>query len=141
MEELVKKLVKNWLARANNDLKTAKDEMDTENPTTDTICFHAQQCVEKYLKAYLVLHQKHFRKIHNIAKLIELCKEIDSDFDKVYAFGADNLTVYAVEIRYEEEFYFPDVEETKEAIDIAEKVQKFVVEKLKGNRKGWGDGG
>lgn len=71
MEELVKELVKNWLARGNNDLKTAKDEMNTENPATDTICFHSQQCVEKYLKAYLVSHQKHFRKIHNIAKHIK----------------------------------------------------------------------
>lgn len=60
--------VKNWIIKAENDLKTGKDEMATENPTTDTICFHMQQCVEKYLKAYLVSHQKFFRKTHNIAE-------------------------------------------------------------------------
>lgn len=30
------------------------------NPPTDTICFHAQQCAEKYLKAYLVYQDIEF---------------------------------------------------------------------------------
>ena len=46
-------VVKNWILKANNDLKTGKDEMETDEPATDTICFHMQQCVEKYLKGYL----------------------------------------------------------------------------------------
>ncbi len=50
MEKDVERLVKNWIARAENDLKIAKDEMQTENPTTDMVCFHAQQCVEKCLQ-------------------------------------------------------------------------------------------
>jgi len=129
MEELIL-LVKNWIKRAESDLKTANDEINTQDPATDTICFHAQQCVEKYLKAYLVFHQKYFRKIHNIAKLVELCKEIDQDFEEVFRFGASNLTDYAVEVRYGEEFYFPSIEETKEAVRIAEKARDFVREKL-----------
>lgn len=51
MNEHVIKKVKQWILKANNDLKTAKDEMNTDDPATDTICFHAQQCVEKLLKA------------------------------------------------------------------------------------------
>lgn len=43
-----------WIIKAENDLKTAKGEFSTKNPVTDTICFHCQQCVEKYLKAYLI---------------------------------------------------------------------------------------
>jgi HEPN domain-containing protein len=50
----VEELIKNWIAKAESDLKTAEDELSTEKPATDTICFHAQQCVEKYLKAYLI---------------------------------------------------------------------------------------
>ena len=34
--------VKNWIIKADNDLKTAKDELNTENPATDTICFHSK---------------------------------------------------------------------------------------------------
>jgi len=41
-------IIKNWIRKAENDLKVAKDEMQAENPATDMICFHAQQCYEKY---------------------------------------------------------------------------------------------
>lgn len=44
--------VKSWILKAESDLKTAKDELATPKPATDTVCFHAQQCVEKYLKAF-----------------------------------------------------------------------------------------
>ena len=131
MREEIKILVRNWIARAESDLKIAKDEMKTEDPATDAVCFHAQQCVEKCLKAYLIFHQKHFKKTHNIAKLIELCKGITEEFDFLYKLKADSLTSYAVEIRYGEEFYFPTLEETKEAVVIAEKVKVFVLQKLK----------
>ncbi len=50
-------IVKNWILKARNDFKTGKDEMETMEPATDTICFHMQQYVEKYLKGYLVYHQ------------------------------------------------------------------------------------
>ncbi|MGC8867222.1 MAG: HEPN domain-containing protein, partial [Elusimicrobiales bacterium] len=82
-------------------------------------------------KAYLVFHQKYFRKTHNIAELIELCKEVDQDFIKLYDMKVENLTPYATEIRYPEDFYFPSKDEAKEAIEIAEKVRSFVIEKLK----------
>jgi len=123
-------LVKHWIKRAESDLKTANDEINTRNSATDVVCFHAQQCVEKYLKAFLVFHQKHFRKTHNIAKLVELCKEIDKNFEKIFEFGASNLTDYAVEVRYAEEFYFPSIKEAKEAIEIAEKTKRFVIKNL-----------
>ena len=82
----LKEIVLNWIKKAESDLKTAKDEISTDNPATDSVCFHAQQCVEKYLKAYLIFHQRHFRKTHNIAELVELCKEINPQFDQLYTF-------------------------------------------------------
>ena len=39
--------VKKWIHKAENDLKIARDEIHAEDPATDAICFHAQQCVEK----------------------------------------------------------------------------------------------
>lgn len=36
--------VKNWIRRAENDLKIGKDELITDEPATDMICFHMQQC-------------------------------------------------------------------------------------------------
>lgn len=124
-------VVKNWILKANNDLKTGKDEMETYEPATDTICFHMQQCVEKYLKGYLVFHEVDFRKTHDIAELIELCKSISEKFEELYNMDADSLTVYAAEIRYPDDFYMPTLEETRESIDIAVKAMEFVKERLK----------
>jgi len=44
-------LVKLWIRKAENDL-VAAEHLLTVRPHTpyDTICFHAQQCAEKYLK-------------------------------------------------------------------------------------------
>ncbi len=41
------KTVELWRIKADNDLKAGKDELAAENPATDTVCFHMQQCVEK----------------------------------------------------------------------------------------------
>ncbi|PKP57228.1 MAG: DNA-binding protein [Candidatus Altiarchaeales archaeon HGW-Altiarchaeales-1] len=123
--------IKNWITKAESDLKVGKDEMQTENPATDAICFHMQQCVEKYLKAYLIFNDKEIRRTHDIGELIKSCSEIDKDFEKLFDINTDELTHYAVEIRYGDEFYFPSIEETKEAIEITEKVKDFVSKKLK----------
>ncbi len=125
----VKKITKNWLRKAENDLKTAKDEISTEEPATDTVCFHAQQCAEKYLKAYLIFHQNPFGKTHSIARLVELCKAVQPGFEEIFDFGAGILTSYAVEARYDEEF-FPPKDEAEEAVRTAEKVKDFVLDRL-----------
>jgi len=126
-----KEKIEKWILKAENDLKIAKDEILTENPATDAICFHAQQCVEKYLKAYLSFIDKPFGKTHDIALLIELCIEDNKEFNSLYDMMANKLTRYAVEIRYPDDFYFPSIEEAKEAIEICEKVKQFVINKFK----------
>jgi HEPN domain-containing protein len=123
-------MVKDWLLKAESDLKIGKDEIQMKDPATDAICFHMQQAVEKYLKAFLVFNNKEIRKTHDIAELIEICKEIDHDFEYLYEIKADKLTLYAVEFRYPGLVLFPSLEETKETIEIAEKVKAFVLEKL-----------
>jgi len=45
-------LTLNWIKKAENDLKIGKRELEAEDPATDMVCFHMQQCVEKYLKAF-----------------------------------------------------------------------------------------
>lgn len=123
--------VKNWLMKANNDLKTAKDEIVTDEPATDTVCFHAQQYVEKSLKAFLIYNGKEIKRILDIAVLIREWTEIDEDFNQLFKIEADKLTDYAIEIRYSEEFYIPSIDEAKDAIEIAERVKYFILGKLK----------
>ena len=83
------------------------------------------------VKAYLSFVGKSFRKTHDISELIELCKEIDEEFEILYSLNATKLTRYAVEARYPDEFYIPSIEEARELVEIAKKVRNFVIRKLK----------
>jgi HEPN domain-containing protein len=47
-------IVNGWLEKAGRDLEVAKRELSLTQPFTDIICFHAQQAVEKIMKAYLI---------------------------------------------------------------------------------------
>jgi len=123
--------VRQWLLLAEGDLKTAKDEMSSQEPFTNTVCFHCQQCVEKYLKAYLTFVGKPIRRTHDLTELITQCSETDSDFRTLFEIDVDRLTQYAIDIRYPDEFYFPDRREAEEAITLAERAKSFVLERLK----------
>lgn len=122
--------VRQWIRKAENDLKIGKDEVNTAEPATDTVCFHMQQCAEKYLKAYLIAHGKEYPRTHRLEVLISLCADIQSDFLLLVEGGVPELTAYATDLRYGEEFYLPSMEERKRAIALAEKVREFVRQKL-----------
>jgi HEPN domain-containing protein len=129
-DDTIKDLVDKWIKKAENDLLTAERELSFEDVITQTICFHCQQAAEKYLKAFLVHHQIYFTKTHKILELLELCMKVDSSFrDELQ--DADNLTDYAVEIRYPDVWLEPTIVEAKEAFQIAQKVKEFVLERLK----------
>ncbi len=124
---------RNWILKAESDLKIGCHGLTMEKPATDAICFHAQQCTEKYLKAFLIFHGKEIKKTHDIALLIEDCSEIDTDFRNLYEINADKLTEYTVELRYsviDTDELFPPIEEAKEALEISEKVKNFILGKL-----------
>jgi HEPN domain-containing protein len=43
-----------WIDKAEGDFATAQRELQVVNDANyDAVCFHAQQCIEKYLKARL----------------------------------------------------------------------------------------
>ena len=111
MDQDLKTIVNRWHIKANNDLLTIKDLFKSENVITDSICFHSQQAVEKYLKSYLVALQKPFKNTHSITSILKLCSAIDKDFEELDL--AVYLTNYAVELRYPDDFYIPDLEDRK----------------------------
>lgn len=122
-------LVKQWLIKAEADLKTARHELELgkDDAVTEAICFHAQQAAEKSLKVFLVSKNEDFGKTHNLEYLLELCKKHDQSFSNC---ETGNLTDYAVEIRYPDDFYTPSFEEAKTAFDLALKINTFVKNKL-----------
>jgi len=124
-----------WIRRAESDLKIGKGELATEDPATDAICFHMQQCVEKYLKAFLIFHGQQVPRTHDIAFLIMRCAQIDPEFQQLVGWGVPSLTTYAVEVRYDAPL-FPSIAETEHAVALAEQVRNFVRAKL--SEKGYG---
>jgi HEPN domain-containing protein len=115
-------LAQGWLSKGDSDLANAKRTVDSDGPY-DTGCFHAQQAVEKYLKAILAIHGLDIPRTHDLEELQILCVEfIQSD-----AFGRlalEELSDYAVSVRYDFEFW-PDVGTATEAIMIAEEIRLF----------------
>jgi|SRR5579884_555924 len=50
-----------WVEKAEGDLKVARREMEAGDPVWNVVCFLAQQCGEKYLKAFLEELNTHAR--------------------------------------------------------------------------------
>jgi HEPN domain-containing protein len=92
-------VVAEWVEKADHDLTAAFHTLKLgEECPTDIVCFHAQQCVEKYFKAILVLHQIPFPKIHDIAQIASL---FPSRFHvPLSGEQMDLLTQYAAASRY-----------------------------------------
>jgi HEPN domain-containing protein len=119
-------LVKGWLRKAESDL-TASSLCLAQGQALDTACFHAQQAAEKCLKAYLVAQNIAFPFTHNLEKLTELCMLNDASFSSVKSL-AQNLTPFAVELRYDAEFW-PSPEIAQQALDDALAIKQFVLDR------------
>ena len=122
--------VRKWVEKAEKDLKVAKREIEEKEPVLEAVLFHSQQAVEKFLKAFLTLHQMKFGRSHDISYLIMLCSKIDEEFKKLFELNVDRLYPKGIEVRYPEIDVEVTKEEAEEAIEIAEKVKEFVLKKL-----------
>jgi HEPN domain-containing protein len=120
-------IVLQWKIKADNDLTVAEKELISESPVTDAICFHCQQSVEKYLKLFLIVNGIEPKKTHLISDLLIDCIKIDKDFETLR--DASYLSDYAVELRYPDDFYIPDISEAKDAYNSASIVKIFVLKK------------
>jgi HEPN domain-containing protein len=63
------------------------------------MCFHAQQCAEKYLKARLCEAEIPFSKIHDLVALLEQVLPIEPEWE-LYRIDLAFLTDFAVTYRY-----------------------------------------
>ena len=71
-DEVKLELVKQWLAKAEEDFAVAEYLLGAKTGFWGTIGFHAQQAAEKFFKAFLVEHQIEFPKTHDLMQLLEL---------------------------------------------------------------------
>ncbi|MBI4726110.1 HEPN domain-containing protein [candidate division TA06 bacterium] len=87
--------------------------------------------MEKHLKAFLVFNGVEISKTHNLSLILQQCVDVDPEFENLKSIGADELTPYAVNARYPDDFYMPSQEETQNAVRVAEEVKTFVLAKIK----------
>jgi HEPN domain-containing protein len=113
-------LAKGWISKADSDLATADLLVKAGGPF-DTACYHAQQAIEKYLKAIIAFSGAAIPRTHNLEELGDRATEAIPTL----ALDADELaeiTPYAVELRYDPDFW-PDLETAREALSAARRIR------------------
>lgn len=123
------KLVNAWFNKAEKDLTTVEHEFFFDDPVYETICFHCQQAVEKFLKGYLIYLEIGYQKTHEIGELVSICERKDRGITHLKE-DADKLTDYAVEIRYPDDYYEIHENDAKEAFEIAKEVKAYIYSKV-----------
>ena len=92
-------LARELLARARDDLAAAQALRSAGEVSDAIVAFHAQQAVEKALKAALAAAGKDFPFTHNLAVLLQLCEDAELNPPAALT-DADLLTPYAAQLRY-----------------------------------------
>jgi HEPN domain-containing protein len=122
-------VLREWLLKAENDLKTAAHTLTLgQDCPTDTVCFHAQQCVEKYIKALLIYRATPFPKTHDIRLLRALLPPRRRP--KLDRKVQDLLSEYATVTRYPGAGTDISLAEARRAVAIARRVRKEVRKQL-----------
>jgi HEPN domain-containing protein len=112
-----------WLQYASDDLRVAEHALKLSSSCPYwLIAYHAQQSVEKCIKAYLVFKDQDFPYTHDIKTLLDLCDDAFSAPIQI----AKYVSPYAVTTRYPGQNEPVTKSEALEAIDIAKKVQAHV---------------
>lgn len=96
----MKRVTKEWVAKAEGDFATmARESRVRKLPNYDAVCFHAQQCVEKYLKARLCEAGIKISKTHDLVALLESALSVEP-FWESFRESLAYLSDYAVNTGY-----------------------------------------
>ena len=122
-------LAKEFLMRADDDLRISEITMSDSEPVYWAAAFHAQQCAEKALKGLLTFHDVRTGKTHDIGSLLKLCLPVVPTLAELSE-RASILTVYAVVSRYPGPCSEVTKKEAIEAIEAALAIYEFVLKSL-----------
>ena len=86
-------------AAALRDFQALQNMFDPQMFPEEIFGFHAQQTVEKALKAWLALLDRDFPRTHSIRQLLILLEDAGIDIDPFWDFV--DLTAFAVQFRYD----------------------------------------
>jgi HEPN domain-containing protein len=115
--------IADWLLFARQDLRMA--ELALADPIYNQVCFHAQQCVEKVLKAILEANGRLPPRTHKLADLINLLPEPMPEHLAIAALVLDRFyipTRYADALPGSLPEGLPGRQEAEDALDTARQV-------------------
>jgi len=122
-------MTRQWIMRADDDLRLAELIMSDSEPVYWGAAFHAQQCTEKTLKGLLTFHDVRAGKTHDIGNLLKLSVSVLGDLKK-FKDRAGVLTTYAVDSRYPVPHGDVSKEEATKAIGTARSIYEFILNAL-----------
>jgi len=113
-----------WVQKAEGDMKTAQREFAVrEEPNHDAVCFHAQQCAEKYLKARLVEAGLPVTRTHDLEILLNQLLPFEPGLTDLLQ-AVRILSAMAVEVRYPG--MAADEDDAAEALRSSEKIRNAI---------------
>ena len=118
----MKPITQEWGNKAEGDWTSAgREGIVQTDPNYDLVCFLAQQCAEKYLKAALQEESITPPKTHDLEKLMDLLLPTQP-FWKALLPALDQLSNYAVSFRYPGQD--ADNKEAQDALEYCRKVRE-----------------
>jgi len=96
----MKPLTAEWIQKAEEDFAGAVQlQRQTVSPLPNLICFHCQQCAEKYLKARLYEAGIDFPKTHDLWSLLKLVLPVEPLWELARS-SLRLLNEYSINFRY-----------------------------------------
>ena len=88
-----------WIEKAEHDLFIMRLGLDNADTPADVLCFHAQQVMEKAVKALLTAHSVRFAKTHDLIELLESAATLLPNLER-FREPMSKATAYAADVRY-----------------------------------------
>ncbi len=122
-------IVKEWIEKAEEDYGFACAGIESTDYFAQ-ICFHFQQSAEKYLKAFIIANKLQFRAVHNLLELLEICRHIEPDIEKLDQ-ACRFLNPFYIDARYP--VHWPahyDKDTAVKAKDMTDEIRNWVNKSL-----------
>ena len=120
----MKLITQEWVEKAEEDWEIVLLALGSpQSKVYNAICFHAQQCAEKYLKAQLQEEGSAIPKTHDLEKVLDLLLPSHPLWSTL-RLALETLTTYAVDFRYPGDS--ADKAEAEEAVKLCRSVRETV---------------
>ena len=115
-----------WLAKAENDVLNIENNLAAERVPWDTVCFHAQEAVEKMLKALLLFHGLPVSRTHDLVVLLTECVAVEPSIADLEV-DCQTFAPFAVPVHYPGDLPEPGEHDARDLIAAMKRVRARVL--------------